>query len=198
MKRLLKRKKKRFRMDMTTYVFRTMFARDMLMKMHYGSSFDIVRFKKVTVQYTSKYMLAEPKNILLPCVALQLVTGQTPHVRRAAQSVAAFKLKKSQVLGCAVTLRKEKMYRFMTQCVHVLLPQFKDYASLPVSALQPNVHFGVEQLLFFPALEKHVDIFEPLEGCSVHVHTTAKTQAETLLLCSGLKLPTHAGDKDIA
>lgn len=185
-------------MDMTKYVFHSVFARDMVVKMHYGSHFDIVQLKKVTVQYTSKYMLAEPKNILLPCVALQLLTGQTPHVTRAAQSVAAFKLKKNQVIGCAVTLRKDMMHRFMTQCVHVLLPKIKDFSSLPVSAAQPNVHFGVEQMLFFPTLEKHVDIFESLEGCSVHVHTTAKTPVETLLLCSGLKLPAHAADKDMA
>lgn len=189
---------KRFRMDMTKYVYQSVFARDMIVKMNYGSSFDIVQLKKVTVHYTSKYMLAEPKNILLPSVALQLVTGQTPHVTRASQSVAAFKLKKSQVLGCAVTLRKEMMNRFMTQCVHVLLPRIKDFSSLPVSSLQPSVHFGIEQMLFFPTLEKHVDIFEPLEGCSVHVQTSAKTPVEMLLLCSGLKLPTSVEDKHIA
>ena len=92
-------------MDATKYVFHSVFARDMVVKMHYGSHFDIVQLKKS--QYnTSKYMLAEPKNILLPCVALQLLTGQTPHVTRAAQSVAAFKLKKTKY-GCAVTLRKD-------------------------------------------------------------------------------------------
>lgn len=179
-------------MDMTKYMFHFVFARDMLVKMHYSSSFDIVQLKKVTVQYTSKYMLAEPKNILLPCVALQIVTGQTPYVTRATQSVAAFKLKKNQVLGCAVTLRKDIMHRFITQCVHVVLPRNKEFSSLHVSITQPNVHFGVEQLLFFPSLEKHADIFESLEGCSIHVHTTAKTHFEKMLLCSGMKLPTQS------
>lgn len=182
-------------MDMTKYMFRALFARDMLVKMQYGSSFDIVQLKKVTVQYTSKYMLAEPKNMLLPVVALQVLTGQTPMVTRATHSVAAFKLKESQALGCAVTLRKEPMYRFFTQCMHVMVPKIKEFSSLPVYASQPNVHFGVEQMMFFPALEQHVDIFEALEGCSIHVHTTAKTHVETLLLCSGLTLPSHAADK---
>lgn len=185
-------------MDMTKYMFQSVVARDMVVKMHYGSSFDVVQLTKVTVHYTSKYMLAEPKNILLPAVALQLVTGQTPHVTRATQSVAAFKLKKNQVLGCAVTLRKDMMHRFMTQCVYVVLPRIKDFPSLPVSVFQPCVHFGIEQMLFFPTLEKHVDIFESLEGCSVHVHTSAKTPVETLLLCSGLKLPVHAAEKHMA
>jgi large subunit ribosomal protein L5 len=176
-------------MDMTKYVFDAVFARDMVVKMAYDSSFDVVQLTKVTVHYTSKYMLAEPKNMLLPSVALQLVTGQTPHVTRAAQSVAAFKLKKNQVLGCAVTLRHLLMYRFVTQCVHVLLPRVKDFTSLPLTT--SHVHFGIAQMLFFPALEKHVDVFETLEGCSVHVHTTAKTPVEAVLLCSALKLPTH-------
>lgn len=184
-------------MDMTSYVFHSILARDMAVKMHYGSSFDLAQLEKVTVQYTSKYMLTEPKNILLPCVALQLITGRMPHVTRAKHSVAAFQLKKNQVLGCAVTLRKDAMYRFVTQCVHVVLPKKKELSSLPVSTTQPNVHFGIEQMLFFPALERLADSFESLEGCSVHVHTTAKTHTETLLLCSGLKLPTHsAAEKD--
>ena len=173
---------------MDKYVYQSLFARDMVVKMQYGSCFDVVHLKKIKVHYTSKYMLAEPKNILLPAVALQLVTAQTPHVTRASQSVAAFKLKKNQVLGCTVTLRKHLMYRFLTQCVHILLPRTKDFSSLPVSS--PSVHFGIEQMLFFPTLEKHVDIFEPLEGCSVHLQTSAKTSIETLLLCSGFKLPT--------
>ena len=45
-------------------------------------------------------------------------------------------------------------------------------------------------MLFFPSLEKHVNIFEALEGCAIQIHTTASNNNETLLLCSMLKLPT--------
>lgn len=180
-------------MHMTKYMFDALFARDMLVKMQYGSSMDIVRMHKITVHYTSQYMLQDMTHMLLPCVAIQLLTGQTPYVTRAKQSVASYKLKKHQVIGCAVTLREARMYAFFTQCVHVMAPRNTAFALLPVYALQPTVHFGVTQLLFFPSLEKHVDIFEALEGCAIHVHTTARTHVETRLLCSGLTLPSMDG-----
>lgn len=176
-------------MDKTAFVLHSLLARDMLVKLQYGSSFDMARVTKVTVQYTSKYMLSEPKNMLLPTVALQVVSGQTPHMLRASQSVAAFKLKDKQVLGCAVTLRQAAMYTFLTACVDVVFPRDKDIASFPVFPMHTIVHIGLSQLLFFPALEKHVDVFEPLEGCAISVHTTAKSHHETLVLCSGLQLP---------
>ena len=71
------------------------------------------------------------------------------------------------------------MHRFMTQCACAFT---KNAISL-TSHAQTECTFW-HQMLFFPTLE-NMDIFESLEGCSVHVHTTAKTPVETLLLCSG-------------
>jgi large subunit ribosomal protein L5 len=184
-------------MDASKYLFQTLFARDIILKMSYQTSFDIVKLTKVTVQYSSKYMLTESQNILLPSGAIQNCTGQMPYLTRAKYSVAAFKLKEKQVLGCAVTLRKEKMHHFFTHSVKMLLPRTKELTSLPVSPVQRNVHFGIVQLLFFPSLEQSVDVFESLEGCSVHVHTSAKEHVETLLLCTGLRLPVYDYDEDL-
>ena len=61
---------------------------------------------------------------------------------------------------------------------------------MSIDQTQPNIHFGISQMLFFPSLEKHVNIFEALEGCAIQIHTTASNNSETLLLCSMLKLPT--------
>lgn len=189
------KRKKSLIMDMTEYFYHAVIARDMAIKMEYGSSFDLVKLDKVTMQYTSKHVVSEPRNILLACVALQLVTGRTPYVTHAKRSVASFHLRKRMVLGCAVTLRKSIMFPLVTQCMHIVLPKSKETTSLPISPLQPNVHFGIEQMLFFPLLEKYPDHFESLEGCSISIHTTAKKHVEALLLLSGLRIPTHSNEE---
>ena len=89
-------------MNTIRYSLKHVFARDMALKMNYGSSFDLVKLKKVTVEYTSKYLLEDPKHSFLAFVALKLVTNQTPKMTFAQKSVAAFKLKKGQVLGCTL------------------------------------------------------------------------------------------------
>jgi large subunit ribosomal protein L5 len=148
--------------------FKTLFARDMVIKMNYGSCLDLAKVKKATLQYTSKYVVEEPKQSFLACVAFQLITQQTPRIIHAKQSVAAFKLKEHQVVGCIVTLRRDNMYEFLQNVIYTHLPQ--------------NTYFT----------PIHVNIFDSLDGCAVQLYTTAKTPIETLLICSALKLPVES------
>ena len=99
-------------MNMVQYSLQQFFARDMVIKMQYTTCFEIVRVQKLTVQYTSKYLVDDMKQSVLPSVALQLITNQTPTLVRAKQSVASFKLKEKQVIGCMVTLQKQKCIIF--------------------------------------------------------------------------------------
>lgn len=185
-------------MNMIQYSLNQFFARDMVIKMQYTTCFDIARVQKVTVQYTSKYLVDDAKQSVLPSVALQLITNQTPTLIRAKQSVASFKLKEKQVIGCMVTLQKQKMYNFLLQCVHMHLPHVKHLKPFHISVNQSNVHFGIDQLLFFPPVQKHVNVFESLDGCSVHIHTNASKTSETALLCSVLKFPVTVLQKKTA
>ena len=75
-------------MNTIRYSLKHVFARDMALKMNYGSSFDLVKLKKVTVEYTSKYLLEDPKHSFLAFVALKLVTNQTPKMTFAQKSVS--------------------------------------------------------------------------------------------------------------
>jgi len=172
-------------------------ARDLLVKIPCGSNFDIPNIKKVGIHYTSKNVSADPQQSILAFTALQCISGQTPTVVRAKKAVATFKLKKRQILGWRVTLRNKLMYNFLMQCTNIVLPQIKQFKLIQVSKFQPNVHFGIDQVLFFPALKKHVNAFETLNGFSIHLHTNAKTVNNTLLVCSGIKLQVKIRSKDL-
>jgi large subunit ribosomal protein L5 len=176
-------------MHLTDHFSRFLFSRDMLLKTKCHSLEDIVTFDKITVQYTSKHLSAEKKNILPAFAAFQLLTGAKPRITRAKKSLASYQLREGSLTGLMVTLRREKIHTFLDTLVNVHLPRIQRYEEIYSSAVQKHVHFGIEELLFFPVLEGAVELFEVLPGCSVHVHTKARTQAEKLLICSAFKLP---------
>lgn len=181
-------------LDVTSHVLASIFARDMVLKMGYTTSMDMVKLTKVSVHTTSKYVAADPKYVSVHALALQLMTGQTPYVTRAKQSIATWKLKKGMVLGCAVTLRRAPMTHCLTQWLMVLLPRFKDRVSLPVPSTHHTVHVSMTQPLFHPSAEHLVELFEPIDGCVMDVHTNATSHIETLLLCTAIGLPVHSVD----
>ena len=172
-------------------------ARDLLVKIPCGSGFNLPSIEKVGIHYTSKNVSADPKQSILAFTALQCISGQTPTVVRAKKAVATFKLKKKQIVGWKVTLRNKLMYNFLMQCTNIVLPQIKQFKRIQVSKSQPNIHFGIDQVLFFPALKNHVNVFETLNGFSIHLHTNAKTVENTLLICSGIKLPVKIQNKEV-
>jgi large subunit ribosomal protein L5 len=177
------------------YYYAHVFSRDMFLKMDREAPL-LVHFKELTIQYTSKYVLTEKKNILPACVFVQLCGGQSPQMTRAHRSIASFKLREDTVIGCGVTLRKQYLHSFLDGLVNVMLPRIKRLESIVPTRSQHHVHMGLDQLLFFPPLEKSVEMFEFLAGCTVHVHTTATCHVEKLLLCSAFHLPVLLASKN--
>ena len=83
-------------------------ARDMILKQNARSVMELPTLQKVVLHSSTHSALSNRKNILPLFVAMQLWTMQTPTLTRAKQSVASFKLKQGQLIGCKVTLRKKK------------------------------------------------------------------------------------------
>ncbi len=84
----------------------SLFSRDFLLKVNARNSFEIPKFSHISINLTSRYIVAEKKHILFPLVGLSLLSGQHPKVLRAKKSVASFKLKKT--LFSAANLLYEK------------------------------------------------------------------------------------------
>jgi large subunit ribosomal protein L5 len=73
---------------------------------------------------------------LLDTAAVELgqITGQRPVITKAKKSIANFKIRKGMPIGCAVTLRGEKMYEFLDRLCNVVLPRVRDFRGLPSNA----------------------------------------------------------------
>ena len=78
------------------------------------------------------------QNIKLLDTAVQelgQITGQKPVLHRARKSIAQFKVREGQPIGCSVTLRGRRMYEFLDRLISVSLPRVRDFRGLSSKAL---------------------------------------------------------------
>ena len=120
---------------------------------------------------------------------LAQISGQRPEVRRARKSIANFKLREGQPIGCRVTLRGQRMYEFLDRLVSVALPRVRDFRGLSTRAFdgRGNYTMGVKDQLIFP--EVNYDKVDTVRGMNISMVTTAKTDDESRALLERLGMP---------
>src|SRR5258708_1129074 len=74
-------------------------------------------------------------------VELGQITGQKPIITRAKKSIANFKIRKGMPIGCAVTLRGDKMYEFIDRLCNVVLPRVRDFRGWPSNAFDSRANY---------------------------------------------------------
>jgi large subunit ribosomal protein L5 len=120
---------------------------------------------------------------------LKIISGQKPVIRRAKKSIAAFKLREGQPIGCMVTLRRNRMYDFYNKLVNVALPRVRDFRGLSAKALDGhgNYTIGIREQIIFPEIE--YDKIDKIKGLNVTIVTTAKNNEEGRMLLKFLGMP---------
>ncbi|MGH9121333.1 MAG: 50S ribosomal protein L5, partial [Acidimicrobiales bacterium] len=75
---------------------------------------------------------------------LTIITGQKPLTTRARKSIAAFKLREGNAIGCKVTLRGARMWEFFDRLVSLAIPRIRDFRGLPTRGFdgRGNYTFG--------------------------------------------------------
>ena len=117
------------------------------------------------------------------------ITGQRPVVTKAKKSIATFKLRQGQKIGCMVTLRRERMYEFFDRFVNIALPRVRDFKGVSPKSFdgRGNFSIGVREQIIFPEVD--YDKIDRLRGLEVSIVTTAKTDEEGRSLLAQLGMP---------
>ena len=120
---------------------------------------------------------------------LTLIAGQKPVVTRAKKSIAGFKLREGQAIGCKVTLRNIRMYEFLDRLVSLAIPRIRDFRGLPTKAFdgRGNYTFGVTEQLIFPEME--YDKIDVTRGMDITIVTSANTNAHAKALLDAFGFP---------
>ena len=109
---------------------------------------------------------------------MEKITGQKAVVCKAKKSVANFKLREGQAIGCKVTLRGEKMYEFLDRLVNLALPRVRDFRGINPNSFdgRGNYAMGIKEQLIFPEIE--YDKIDAVRGMDIIMVTTANTDEE--------------------
>lgn len=155
----------------------------------YKSPMAAPRLVKIVLNMGMGEALQNPKLIDAAEEELSAIAGQKAVVSRARRSIATFKLRQGQKIGCMVTLRSDRMYEFFERLVSVALPRTRDFKGVSAKGFdgRGNYTLGIKEQITFPEID--YDKIEKIKGLNVSIVTTAKTDEESRALLRQLGMP---------
>ena len=155
----------------------------------YTSDMQVPKLEKIVLNMGVGDALADSKYLDAAVKELEVIAGQKPVITRAKKSIAGFKLREGNKIGCKVTLRGDKMYIFLEKLVKIALPRVRDFRGISKGSFdgRGNYTLGIKEQLVFPEVE--YDSVIKTRGLDVVIVTTAKSNKEALSLLTGFGLP---------
>ncbi|MBQ6921132.1 MAG: 50S ribosomal protein L5 [Bacilli bacterium] len=155
----------------------------------YSSVMEIPGLNKIVVNIGVGDATQDAKRLEEAVAELAQITGQKPVITKAKKSIASFKLREGQAIGCKVTLRGIRMWDFFDKLVSIALPRVRDFRGVSKNAFdgRGNYTLGVKEQLIFPEID--YDKVAKVRGMDVVVVTTAKTDKEAYTLLELLGMP---------
>jgi large subunit ribosomal protein L5 len=155
----------------------------------YKNSHQVPKIEKVILNMGLGEAIENPKIIDSAVEELTFISGQKPVVTRAKKSIAAFKLREGMPIGCCVTLRRRRMYDFLTKFINIAIPRIRDFRGVSPKAFdgKGNYTLGVKEQIIFPEID--YDKIDKIKGMNVTIVTSAKTDDESRYLLDVLGMP---------
>ncbi|MDR0934715.1 MAG: 50S ribosomal protein L5 [Erysipelotrichaceae bacterium] len=171
--------------------FETEIKKTLMEKFHYTSIMEVPAVEKIVINIGVGDATTDSKRLEEAVNELGLITGQHPVTTKAKKSVASFKLREGQAIGCKVTLRGKRMYEFLDKLVSISLPRVRDFRGVSANAFdgRGNYTLGIKEQLIFPEID--YDKVGKIRGMDIVIVTTAKTDKEALELLTLLGMPFH-------
>lgn len=178
------------RLRVDTY-YREVISQDFIYKQNYHNVMELPKIEKLVINSTSKSFVEDRKNITPLLLGLEMICGQKLKINAAEKSIAGFKIRQGQTIGCKVTLRRHSMSVFLEKLLLPILPRFSNFTGIPLSSFdkQGNYTLGLNDLLLFPELETQFELFEKLRGIDISFVMCKKNKYENLLLLTALQIP---------
>ena len=162
---------------------------DLTSKYNYKNVMEVAKLEKIVVNIGCGDATGNSKLLEAAMKDLEIITGQKPIATKAKKSIAGFKLRAGQAIGCKVTLRGENMYNFLDKLISITLPRVRDFRGISNKAFdgRGNYTLGLTEQLIFPEIE--YDNVVKVRGMDIVFVTSAKTDAEALDLLKGFGMP---------
>lgn len=155
----------------------------------YENSFEIPKLLKIVINTSIKEALQDSKILTAVAEEMGMIAGQKPVITKARKSIANFKLRQGQAIGCCVTLRGQRMYEFLTRLVDVALPRMRDFKGVSAKGFDGNGNYTLGLTEFGVFAEVNVDKIQKAKGMNITFVTSAKSDDEARALLKNIGMP---------
>lgn len=158
-------------------------------KFGYTTKMEVPKLEKIVLNMGVGDATTDSKYIDAAVKELEVIAGQKPVITKAKKSIAGFKVREGNKIGCKVTLRGDRMYIFLEKLIKIALPRVRDFRGISKSSFdgRGNYTLGIKEQLIFPEVD--YDEVIKTRGLDIVMVTTAKTNKEALELLSSFGLP---------
>jgi len=164
-------------------------TKQMMDKFGYKNEMEIPKLDKIVINMGVGEAKENAKLLDAAVADLTAIAGQKPVITKAKNSIANFKIREGQGIGCKVTLRGDRMYDFLDRLVNLALPRVRDFRGVNADSFdgRGNYALGIKEQIIFPEIE--YDKVDKIRGMDIIVVTTAKTDEEARELLRFFGMP---------
>ena len=161
----------------------------LIKKHNYTTIMEVPKLEKIVINMGVGDATSNSKLLDAAVKDLEIISGQKPVITKARKSIAGFKVREGQSIGCKVTLRGKRMYEFFDKLVSISLPRVRDFRGVNKNCFdgRGNYTLGVKEQLIFPEID--YDKVNKVRGMDIVVVTTAKSDEEAYALLKELGMP---------
>ena len=153
------------------------------------NTMQVPKILKITVNMGVGEAVADKKVMDAATADLAKITGQKPAVTKAKKSVATFKVRDGQAIGCKVTLRGARMYEFLDRLVNIAIPRIRDFRGISGRSFdgRGNYSLGVKEQIIFPEIQ--YDQIDQIRGMDITISTSARDDKHGRALLEAFNFP---------
>ncbi len=158
-------------------------------KLGLENTMQVPRILKITVNMGVGEAVADKKVMDAATADMAKITGQKPAITKAKKSVATFKVRDGQAIGCKVTLRGERMYEFLDRLVNIAIPRIRDFRGISTRSFdgRGNYSLGIKEQIIFPEIQ--YDQIDQIRGMDVTISTSAADDVHGRALLEAFNFP---------
>ena len=158
-------------------------------KLGLKNTMQVPRILKITVNMGVGEAVADKKVMDAATADMAKITGQKPAVTKAKKSVATFKVRDGQAIGCMVTLRGDRMYEFLDRLVSIAIPRIRDFRGISTRSFdgRGNYSLGVKEQIIFPEIQ--YDQIDQIRGMDITISTSAHDDKHGRALLEAFNFP---------
>jgi large subunit ribosomal protein L5 len=162
---------------------------EMTEKFGYKNPMQVPTITKVVLNMGIGEGVADRKKVDNAAADLSMIAGQKTVVTKSRKSIANYKLRDGQAIGCKVTLRKARMYDFIDRLVNIALPRIRDFRGLNPKSFdgRGNYSLGIKEHIVFPEID--FDKVSDSWGLDITVCTSARNDDEARALLTAFNFP---------